>query len=203
MSVATQHHLIRSVRPFSKNLADVIKAVGPVKIEMRTHQGLGYFLSRSVIGQQLSKYASQSIWERIELAAGECSQSIPDFFHPRSMSLLRRCGVSGNKIKALQSIRAADRKGLLCSNVVGAMAPPRRAVHLQKIWGIGPWTCDMASIFFFGDPDIWPEGDVSVQKTLEKFVGDRSSTVANLCSPYRSTLALYMWRIVDGKNGAK
>ena len=202
MSESIQHHLIRSVRPFSKNLADAIKAVGPVKVETRTRQSLAYFLSRSVIGQQLSKYASQSIWGRIEVAAGKHSTSIPDFFHPRSASFLGRCGVSGNKIKALQSIRAADRKGLLCSNVVGAMAPPQRAVHLQEIWGIGPWTCDMVSIFFFGDPDIWPEGDVSVQKTLEKFVGDKSPMIADLCSPYRSTLALYMWRIVDGNERA-
>ena len=57
----------------------------------------------------------------------------------------------------------------------------------------------MASIFFFGDPDIWPGGDVSVQKTLQKFVGEKSPMVANLCCPYRSTLALYMWRIVDGE----
>ena len=199
MSVAIQHHLIRSVRPFSKNLANAIKVVGSIKVETRMHRGLGYFLARSVIGQQLSKYASQSIWERIEGTAGKHSNPIPDFFHPRSAPLLRRCGVSGNKIKALQSIRAADRKGLLCSDVVGAMVPTRRSVHLQKIWGVGPWTCDMASIFFFGDPDIWPEGDVSVQKALQKFVGDKSLVVANLCSPYRSTLALYMWRIVDGE----
>ena len=199
MSESIQHHLIRSVRPFSKKLADAIKAVGPVKVETRTHQSLGYFLSRSVIGQQLSKYVSQSIWERIEDASVKHSKSIPNFFHPRSAPILRRCGVSGNKIKALQSIRTADHRGLLCSDVVGAMVPMRRAAHLQNVWGVGPWTCDMASIFFFGDSDTWPEGDVSVQKTLQKFVGDKSPVVADLCSPYRSTLALYMWRIVDGE----
>ena len=168
MSVIAQHHLIRSVKSFSSELADTIKVVGPVKVETRTHQGLGYFLSRSVIGQQLSKHAAQRIWSRIELAAGKRSKLIPDFFHPRAAPLLRRCGVSGNKIKALQNIRSAHNEGLLCSEVVGDMAPSLRSAHLQKIWGIGPWTCDMVSIFFCGDPDVWPEGDVSVQKTLQK-----------------------------------
>ena len=42
-------------------------------------------------------------------------------------------------------------------------------------------------------------GDVSVQKTLQKFVGDKTLMVADRCSPYRSTLALHMWRILDGE----
>ena len=203
MSVIAQHHLIRSVKSFSSELANTIKAVGPVKVEKRTHQSLGCFLSRSVIGQQLSKHAAQRIWARIELAAAKRAKLIPDFFHPRAAALLRRCGVSGNKIKALQSIRAAHNEGLLCSEVVGDMAPSLRSAHLQEIWGVGPWTCDMVAIFFCGDPDIWPEGDVAVQKTLQKFVGDKTLVVAAQCSPYRSTLALYMWRILDGKKNPR
>ena len=57
----------------------------------------------------------------------------------------------------------------------------------------------MVAIFFYGDPDVWPEGDVSVQKTLQRFVGDKALVVADRCSPYRSTLALYLWRILDGE----
>ena len=168
--------------------------------QRREHiRALGTFFSRSVIGQQLSAHAAQRIWARIELAAEKRSKLIPDFFHPRAAPLLRRCGVSGNKVKALQSIRAAHNEGLLCSDVVGNMAPSLRSAHLQEIRGIGPWTCDMVAIFFCGDPDVWPEGDVSVQKTLQKFVGDKTLVVADRCSPYRSTLALYMWRILDGE----
>ena len=199
MGVTAQHHLIRSVKSFSLELANAIKAVGPVKLEKRTHQSLGCFLSRSVIGQQLSKHAAQRIWARIELAAEDRSKLIPDFFHPRSAPLLRRCGVSGNKIKTLQSIWKVHNEGLLCSEVVGGMAPSLRSAHLQEIWGVGPWTCDMVAIFFYGDPDVWPEGDVSVQKTLQRFVGDKALVVADRCSPYRSTLALYLWRILDGE----
>ena len=202
MSVVVQHHLIQSVRPFSRELARAIRAAGIVNVEKRTHQDLGFFLSRSVIGQQLSTLAARKIWARIEIAAGEHSESIPDFFHPRVASILRRCGVSGNKVKALQSIRALHRKGLLCSDVVGEMDPALRSAHLQGIWGVGPWTCDMAAIFLFGDPDVWPASDIAVRKTLQKFVGDKAVLVADRCSPYRSTLALYMWRILDGRKKA-
>ena len=197
-SVTAQRHLIRSVESFSSELANVMRAVGPIKVERQVHQDLAYFLSRSVIGQQLSKHAAQRIWSRVELQASKGSKLIPDFFHPRAVPLLRRCGVSSNKIKALQNIRAAHNEGLLCSDVVGAMAPSLRSAHLQEIWGIGPWTCDMVAIFFYGDPDVWPVGDVSVQKTLRRFVGDEAFVVADRCSPYRSILALYMWKILDG-----
>ena len=82
MSVIAQHHLIRSVKSFSPDLANAIKAVGPINLETETHKDLGYFLSHSVIGQQLSKHAAQRIWSRIELAARKRSKLIPDLFHP-------------------------------------------------------------------------------------------------------------------------
>lgn len=75
-----------------------------------------------------------------------------------------------------------------------------RSEHLQSIWGIGPWTADMASIFYYQDPDVWPEGDMAVQKAFARFTDGvfTAIDVANLFSPHRSYLALYMWRIVDG-----
>ena len=191
--------MIRSIRSFSSDLASVIRGIGPIKVESRAHQSLGYFLSRSVIGQQLSTHAAQRIWARIELAAANRSKVIPGFFHPQTAPLLRRCGVSSNKVRTLQNIRAAHNEGLLCSEDVCDMEPCTRSRYLQRIWGIGPWTCDMVGIFFCGDPDIWPEDDVSVQNTLGKFVGGKTPIVAERCSPYRSTLALYMWRILDAK----
>mgnify|MGYP003758898645 FL=1 len=76
-----------------------------------------------------------------------------------------------------------------------------RSARLLSIWGIGPWTCDMASIFFFKDEDIWPEGDISVQNTFRRYIGRKKPTLAAArFAPHRSYLAMYMWRILDGGN---
>ena len=66
-------------------------------------------------------------------------------------------------------------EGLLCSEVVGGMAPSLRSAHLQEIWGVGPWTCDMVAIFFYGDPDVWPEGMSPFRRRCKGLLGTRRS----------------------------
>jgi ABC-type branched-subunit amino acid transport system permease subunit len=72
---------------------------------------------------------------------------------------------------------------------------------LTALRGIGPWTADMISLFYFREPDIWPLGDLAVRKTFERFVAEQSrfdlERAAMLFAPHRSLLALYMWRITD------
>jgi hypothetical protein len=72
----------------------------------------------------------------------------------------------------------------------------------RTCWGIGQWTADMTSIFYFGEPDVWPEGDMAVYRALCRLTGNRSkasrATVASAFAPYRSFLALYLWRYLDG-----
>ena len=85
------------------------------------------------------------------------------------------------------------------------MEHAERSAHLQQVRGIGQWTADMTSIFYFRDPDVWPEGDVGVQRGLAMIIGKRSRRtvlrIANAFSPYRSFLALYMWRVLDTPQG--
>ena len=56
-------------------------------------------------------------------------------------------------------------------------------------------------MFWFGEEDIWPDGDVAARKTLEKLTSARRKThrTALRFAPYRSYLALYMWQWVDAK----
>jgi DNA-3-methyladenine glycosylase II len=79
------------------------------------------------------------------------------------------------------------------------MSHEARSERLREIRGIGQWTCDMTSIFYFGDPDVWPSGDLSVTKEFNRFVGDEQITgVVERFRPYRSYLAVSMYRLRDG-----
>lgn len=76
-----------------------------------------------------------------------------------------------------------------------------RTGHLMRISGIGPWTADMVSMFFFHEPDVWPIGDVTVRNTFARFAAvpaaaDLGAAAARF-APHRSFLALYMWRLAD------
>jgi len=152
------------------------------------------------VGQQLSTKAAQSIWSRVAEAAASESRPL-DFFTPENTARLRACGLSGAKVEALLGLRFAAAEGQVDARALGRKSHAERAGTLTRLRGIGPWTADMVSMFFFRDPDIWPLGDLAVRKTFERYVGDHKRldlhSGAALFAPYRSFLALYMWRIAN------
>ena len=190
-------HLLDVGGRISPELFASIRGVGPISIPGCREQSLCHFLGRSIVGQQLSTKAARSIWNKLEQAA-ERGGGIPDIFGTASQQEFRECGVSANKMKALQSLYKANEEGLLDSEHLGALDHVARSSQLRSIWGIGQWTCDMASIFYFLCSDIWPEADVSVQRVFRHLAGHsvRDSTSERF-SPYRSYLALSMWKCAD------
>lgn len=179
-------------------LVDALCSVGPVSLPERKDNGLGHFLARSVINQQLSTKAAQSIWSKVEAAALSAGVGATEYFGLADTASLRQCGVSKNKIKALRSLYEAEVSGVLNTETLLQLGHAARSEQLLAIWGIGQWTCDMVSIFYYRCPDIWPETDTSVQRTFTSLIGRRcTKKVASLFIPYRSFLALAMWQFVD------
>lgn len=191
---------IETAGELSPPLVEAIQSVGPVLFPKPKASSLAYFLSRAVVGQQLSTKAAGSIWGRVEEAASTVNSEIPDFFSQSAFEALRTCGVSGSKVKALQGIREAELAGRLCGKTLAKMDHVSRSAQLLELWGIGQWTCDMASIFFCHCPDVWPEGDITVQNTFSRLIGRRKpARTAKYFSPHRSYLALAMWALADAR----
>lgn len=199
MDKKTHAHFIEISSRFSIVLAEDIRAIGPLDFPDRKYGSLSLFLSRAVVGQQLSLKAARTIWDRIFEAGKKSGFGVPEFFREENAEAIRNCGLSRNKTKALIGIRKAHEAGALSGAKARKMNHAARSDQLSSLQGIGPWTCDMASIFFFRDPDVWPEGDVTVRKTFARYIGRKKpARAAALFAPHRSYLALYMWRIVDG-----
>ena len=182
----------------SAPLYEAVSTTGSLSAPNRGDEGLGCFLARAIVNQQLSNKAARAIWNRVETAASLAGSTIPEFFGTDCSEDLRACGVSANKTKALRSLYAAAHEGMLCSESLRELDHEARSRQLLSIWGIGQWTCDMVSIFYFGCPDIWPEGDATVQKTFRGLIGRQDPhKTAKLFAPYRSHLALAMWATND------
>lgn len=187
---------------FSPGLESHIRRLGPLEIPSRKHLGLPHFLARIIISQQLSTKAAQTIWLRIKSAAREADQRIPQYFSRDNIEAIRACGVSGNKTLALLAINEAHTLRTLSPARLRKMDFETRSATLLELRGVGQWTIDMASMFYFGDKDIWPSGDLAVARTFRSYLSARQarrmdSFVARF-SPNRSYLACYMWQIVDG-----
>lgn len=206
MTAKIHWHCVRTARRLSPSLHAALARVGRVAPPVRGRRPFAHFLARAVTGQQLSTAAARSIWARVETAVKTGGGSVPEFFCQQNARVLRRCGLSRAKVRALIAIREAHAQGRLSVRRLRRLNHAERSEHLRQIWGIGQWTADMASIFYFGDPDVWPENDVGVYRGLEMALGKRSKRtvlkIANAFAPYRSFLALYLWRVLDGPKPA-
>ncbi|MEO1400128.1 MAG: DNA-3-methyladenine glycosylase 2 family protein [Cyanobacteria bacterium J06635_1] len=197
MSKAIHTRFVDIAGELSPMLAAAIATHGPLELTPRRESPFPERLCRAIAGQQLSIKAAASIWGRVVDSVGD--RPMIEHFAAAKPEVLRVCGLSAAKAKALRAVALAALAGQLDAADLGAMAGCDRAKRLTAIWGVGQWTADMMSIFYFGDPDIWPDGDVTARKTLERLTSARRRTTRTAArfAPHRSYLALYMWRHSD------
>jgi 3-methyladenine DNA glycosylase/8-oxoguanine DNA glycosylase len=76
---------------------------------------------------------------------------------------------------------------------------------LVAIKGVGPWTAQMFLMFTLNRLDVFPSGDLGVQKgfqqyfKLKKLPSPKTMTQrAEKWIPFRTIASLYFWKVVDG-----
>ena len=181
----------------SGELAAAISTAKPLQLIPRQDTPLPMRLCRAVTGQQLSVKAAISIWNRVLDSAAQ--EPLMDYLATVSPDALRSCGLSTAKAKAMRAIALAHQANQLDTATLAQLSHLERSRCLTQIWGVGQWTADMMGIFYFGDPDIWPDGDTTARKHLENLTSRRRKTsrTAARFAPHRSYLALYMWHQAD------
>jgi DNA-3-methyladenine glycosylase II len=195
------HHvhaqLLNVAEELSPALHVALAKLGPLEFPRRDDKPFPVYLCRAISGQQISVKAAQSIWKRVEDSAGE--GPLLDHFVEDNTEVLRGCGLSGAKTKTMITIADTHRTLGLDTEALRAMSVEERTARLTAMWGVGQWTADMMNMFYFGEEDIWPDGDVAARKTLERLTSKRRKTIrtAERFKPHRSWLALYMWAHVD------
>lgn len=199
MTAEIHDQLVETAAALSPALAEAIAAVGPAPLPRRDDTPFPVYLARAVAGQQLSVIAARAIWTRVQ-EAGEGSDLLAGFRTERAEAL-RACGLSSAKVKTLIAIRDAVEDGRLDADHLQGLDAEARNTALTTIWGVGRWTADMANMFWFGEDDVWPDGDVAARKTLERLTSPRRKTVRTAARfrPVRSHLAFAMWRIAEAK----
>ena len=197
MSQAIHARFVEIAQDLSDELAGAIAASPPLQLTPHQESPFPERLCRAVAGQQLSVKAAASIWSRVVDSAAD--QSLMNYFATVSPDTLRSCGLSAAKAKTMRAIAMAALSNQLNETFLRDLDHEERSRCLTEIWGVGQWTADMLGIFYFGDPDIWPDGDTTARKTLERLTSRRRKTTRTAArfAPYRSYLALYMWHQAD------
>ncbi len=158
-------------------------------------------LARSIIGQQISVKAAQSVWDRFAAAVGTMQ---PQRVLRLSVGELRGCGLSGQKVNYLRDLSARFAEGAIDSSRWHAMDDESLIVELTEVKGIGRWTAEMFLIFYLTRPDVFPLADLGLQKAMQlhynkgrKLSERRIATLGRLWSPWRSVATWYLWRSLD------
>ncbi|WP_038015300.1 DNA-3-methyladenine glycosylase [Synechococcus sp. PCC 7335] len=192
------HQLLMVASTLSPELSFAIQQNGLLELVAKQDRPFVEQLCRTVVGQQLSLKAAASIWARL-VASVPADVNFVDYLVRVDPAVLRGCGLSGAKVRTVVAIAQAARANQLDAKELGALNHTERTKRLTVLWGVGQWTADMMGIFYFADANIWPDGDVTAKKTLERLTSKRRKTIRTAVrfAPYRSYLALHMWRYVD------
>ncbi|MDE2253234.1 MAG: DNA-3-methyladenine glycosylase 2 family protein [Betaproteobacteria bacterium] len=158
-------------------------------------------LARSVVGQQISVKAAQSVWDRLLALVG---QATPERLLQHEPQALRQAGLSQRKCEYLQDLAAKFEAGLVHPRQWDSMPDEAIIAELVAIRGIGRWTAEMFLIFYLMRPDVLPLDDLGLQRgiSLRYFSGEAVSRsdlreVAAAWAPWRSVGTWYIWRSLD------
>jgi DNA-3-methyladenine glycosylase II len=158
-------------------------------------------LARSIVGQQISVKAAQSVWDRLEIKIVKVNPLNIKKIHSNS---LKSVGLSRQKVLYLKNLSEAFIKDKIKIKLWSKMSDEDVIQDLIQIKGIGRWTAEMFLIFNLCRADIFPLDDIGMIKGLCKIYNlnypinkDEVLKIGNRWKPYRSVATWYLWRSLD------
>lgn len=191
------------LRASDPRLARVIDRHGPCTIGSSRRDPF-HVLCNSIISQQLSIKAADTIQARVALATGAGKRFLPLHFIGAEHETLRACGLSNAKAKWLRALAEATASGSLSFTKLRKMDDEAAITVLDALPGIGRWTAEMFLIFALDRLDVFSLGDVGLRNGLNRLHngGAKLDDAASLAltakwAPYRSVGSWYLWRVTE------
>jgi len=161
-----------------------------------------FSLCRTIIGQQISTKAADSIWSKFEI---KCNKKIiPDTVLKLTSRSLRNAGLSRQKINYLKNIAKSFKNKSFNIKNLKKMDDDLAIDYITQLKGLGVWSAQMFLMFNLNRPDIFPTKDIGLVRAIsknyktsyppsERFL----NKISKLHLGYRSIFTWYMWRSID------
>ncbi|MCP9222520.1 DNA-3-methyladenine glycosylase 2 family protein [Erythrobacter sp. LQ02-29] len=152
---------------------------------------------RTIVGQQVSVASADSVWRKLEVELGEDIPAVD--LLGRDFDALRACGLSRQKQGYVRSLcELVEAREIDFENLP---ADDEEAIALlTRIKGIGRWSAEIYLLFAEGRPNIWPAGDLAVQKAVGRIVGldeapgeKETRAIGEDWRPHRGAAAIFTW----------
>ena len=158
-------------------------------------------LARSIVGQQISVKAAQTVWDRFAALTRKLS---PAAVLKLKVDDMRAAGLSARKVEYLVDLALHFDSGAVHVRDWTDMDDEAIIAELVDIRGIGRWTAEMFLIFHLMRPNVLPLDDVGLINGVSRnyFSGEPVSRsdlreVAQAWSPYSTVATWYIWRSLD------
>ena len=188
-------HLSRKDRVMKK----IIPQFGDAVLESRGDAFVT--LARSIVGQQISVKAAQSVWDKFAKLSRKIT---PSSVLKLKVDDMRAAGLSARKVEYLVDLALHFDSGAVHVNDWQSMDDEAIIAELVAIRGIGRWTAEMFLIFHLMRPNVLPLDDVGLINGVSQnyFSGEPVSRsdlreVAQAWTPYSTVATWYIWRSLD------
>ena len=194
-------------------LGELMRRVGPFRLRLKSQHSPFEALVESIIYQQIHGRAAFAILHRLLAAFGDMHPQ-PQHILAAPDAILRGCGLSANKARALRDLAAKTLDGTVPTLPrIRRMADAEIIERLTAVRGVGQWTVEMLLIFRLGRPDVLPVTDYGVRKGFLLTFGrpPKSKPItpavlpkpeamwrrAKKWHPWCSVASWYLWRACD------
>ena len=178
-----------------KKLGAAIERIGHIKREVRPDVFVA--LVKSVISQQISTKAADTVWLRLN----EMCQPSAENIYSLKCEDIQSCGMSMRKAEYIHNIAAAAVNKAVDFDAFSQMSDEEVIQILSALKGIGVWTAEMLLIFSLCRPNIVSYGDLAIRRGMMRLYGhnelpkERFERYAKRYAPYGSVASLYLWEL--------
>ncbi len=157
-------------------------------------------LVRSIVGQQLSVSAANSIYTRLLDYFGAKAPTPAQILAAEPEEMRAAAGLSRAKVTFLRSLAEHIESGELDVKRLPELSDDELIAELTAVKGLGVWTVHMFMLFELRRPDVLAVGDLGVRRAAERAyeLEDLPSAaeleqIAEPWRPHRSAACLLLW----------
>jgi DNA-3-methyladenine glycosylase II len=179
-----------------KKLAIAIEQIGKIKREITPDPFIA--LISSVVSQQISKKAAETVWDRLNTLLGTIN---PESIVQTNLAEIRGCGMSEKKAGYIKGIAEAAQSGRVDFKMLNTLPDEEIIKKLSSLYGVGVWTAEMLLIFSLNRLDVLSYNDLAIRRGMMNLYGLKELTKEKFeryrkrYSPYGSVASLYLWEL--------
>ena len=194
----------KSKKYLSKKDKVMKRLIKSYKGNLTSRNNFFYSLTRSIISQQISVSAADSVFSKFQK---KCRGKIkPKIVSKLSISDLRKCGLSRMKAIGIKSLAEKILNKSFNPKLIKNMSDEEAIVYLSSLRQIGRWSSEMVLIFFYNRPNIWPVQDIGLLRAIsnnykKKYLPPMPfvNKLKKKFSPYCTLAVMALWYSVDNE----